>query len=55
MGETKQLEFCTAEKDGRILTVTINRPERMNALHWMANEELSTAGCLATSSWATGF
>jgi len=42
MGETKTLEFCTAETDGRILTVTINRPERMNALHWMANEELAT-------------
>jgi enoyl-CoA hydratase/carnithine racemase len=33
-------EYCTTEVDGRILTVTINRPERMNALHWMANEEL---------------
>jgi len=42
MGEAKSLEFCTAEKDGRILTVTINRPERMNALHWMANAELAT-------------
>jgi enoyl-CoA hydratase/carnithine racemase len=34
-------EFCNAETDGRILTVTINRPEVMNALHWRANEELS--------------
>lgn len=42
MGEVTSLEFCTAEKDGRILTVTINRPERMNALHWMANAELAT-------------
>jgi len=42
MSETKKLEYCTAEKDGRILTVTIERPERMNALHWMANEELSS-------------
>ena len=42
MGEVKTLEYCTAETDGRILTVTINRPERMNALHWMANEEIAT-------------
>ena len=41
MGEVKTLEYCTTETDGRILTVTINRPERMNALHWMANEELA--------------
>ncbi len=34
-------EFCTAERDGHILTVTINRPERMNALHPPANEELA--------------
>jgi len=33
-------EYCIAERDGRILTVTINRPEVMNALHPMANEEL---------------
>ncbi len=42
MGEEKTLEFCTAEADGRILTVTINRPKRMNALHWMANNELAS-------------
>ncbi|MBJ19643.1 MAG: enoyl-CoA hydratase [bacterium] len=41
MGDEKKLEYCTAETDGRILTVTIDRPERMNALHWMANEELA--------------
>jgi enoyl-CoA hydratase/carnithine racemase len=41
MGETKTLEFCTVETDGRILTVTMNRPERMNALHWIANEEIA--------------
>jgi crotonobetainyl-CoA hydratase len=28
------------EKDGRILTVTLNRPERLNALHPPANSEL---------------
>jgi enoyl-CoA hydratase/carnithine racemase len=40
MTGTTRREFCTTEVDGRILTVTIMRPERMNALHWMANEEL---------------
>jgi len=34
-------EFCSAERDGRILTVTIERPEVMNALHPPANAELS--------------
>lgn len=34
-------EFCTTERDGRILTVTINRPDRMNALHPAANAELA--------------
>jgi len=33
-------EFCTAERDGRILTVTMNRPDVMNALHPPANTEL---------------
>ncbi|MBX3491922.1 MAG: enoyl-CoA hydratase/isomerase family protein [Parvibaculum sp.] len=33
-------EFCTAERDGHLLVVTINRPERMNALHPPANFEL---------------
>jgi enoyl-CoA hydratase/carnithine racemase len=33
-------EYCNVERDGRILTVTINRPEVMNALHPMANQEL---------------
>ncbi len=34
-------EFCTAERDGRLLTVTIRRPEVMNALHPPANLELA--------------
>ncbi len=34
-------EFCTTETDGHVLTVTINRPDVMNALHWPANQELS--------------
>ncbi len=42
MSESRTLEYCTTESDGRILIVTINRPERMNALHWMANEELAS-------------
>ena len=33
-------EFATYTKEGRIATVTINRPERMNALHPPANLEL---------------
>jgi acetyl-CoA C-acetyltransferase len=39
-GGTKR-EFCRSERDGRIFLVTIDRPERMNALHWKANEELA--------------
>jgi enoyl-CoA hydratase/carnithine racemase len=33
-------EFCTVEKDGHLMIVTLNRPERMNALHPPANWEL---------------
>jgi len=33
-------EFCHAERDGRIFTVTIDRPKSMNALHPPANHEL---------------
>ncbi|MEP5367803.1 enoyl-CoA hydratase-related protein, partial [Parvibaculum sp.] len=33
-------EFCKTERDGHILVVTINRPERMNALHPPSNFEL---------------
>jgi len=36
-----QLEFVRYEKRDHIATVTINRPEVMNALHPPANEELS--------------
>ncbi|HEB90487.1 MAG TPA: enoyl-CoA hydratase, partial [Deltaproteobacteria bacterium] len=32
--ERQEREYCVTERAGRILTVTINRPERMNALHW---------------------
>ena len=34
-------EYCTTEQDGQILVVTINRPEVMNSLHPMANQELA--------------
>ena len=36
-------DFCSSERDGPILTVTINRPEVMNALHPAANFELEQA------------
>jgi enoyl-CoA hydratase/carnithine racemase len=34
-------EYSKVERDGRLLIVTINRPEVYNALHPMANQELS--------------
>jgi len=34
------MEFCSTERDGRLLIVTIERPEVMNALHPPANFEL---------------
>ncbi len=34
-------EFCIVERDGRLLIVTINRPEVLNALHPPANFELA--------------
>jgi enoyl-CoA hydratase/carnithine racemase len=33
-------EFAEVEADGRVLTVTLNRPEARNALHAAANHEL---------------
>ncbi len=33
-------EYCTVERDGRLLIVTLNRPERYNALHFPAHFEL---------------
>ena len=33
-------EFCSVERDGPVTTVTIQRPEVMNALHPPANHEL---------------
>ena len=34
-------EFCKVERDGRLLVVTLDRPELMNALHPPANRELA--------------
>jgi len=33
-------EYCKVEKDGRILTVSLDRPDLLNALHPLANLEL---------------
>ena len=35
------LKFCDVERDGRLLLVTIRRPDVMNALHPPANQELA--------------
>ena len=34
-------EFIEVERDGHLLIVTLNRPERMNALHPPAHQELN--------------
>jgi len=34
-------EFCKTERDGHVLIITLNRPERMNALHSPAHFELA--------------
>jgi crotonobetainyl-CoA hydratase len=34
-------QFCKSERDGHVLIVTIDRPDRMNALHSPAHYELS--------------
>ncbi len=39
MPEIFKTEFIKTEKEGRILTVTFNRPEVMNALHPQAHDE----------------
>lgn len=36
-----EYEFCKVEREGRLLIVTLNRPERYNALHWPAHFELA--------------
>ncbi len=37
---TDSYEFIEVERDGHLLIVTLNRPERMNALHPPAHQEL---------------
>ena len=37
----QQTEYCLVEKNNRIMKVSINRPDRLNALHPMANLELA--------------
>lgn len=34
-------EFCTTEKDGNLLLITINRPDVLNSLHPPGNKELA--------------
>jgi len=34
-------EYCYAERDGNLFTITINRPERMNALHPPGSAEMA--------------
>jgi enoyl-CoA hydratase/carnithine racemase len=36
-------EFCKLEREGRVLTVTLNRPELLNALHPPSHVELDAA------------
>jgi len=36
-------EFCKVERDGHVTTITIDRPEVMNAIHPPASRELSAA------------
>ena len=33
-------KYCLVEKQDHILTVKLNRPDRLNALHPLANAEL---------------
>ena len=33
-------QYCKVEVEGRLMIVTINRPEVYNALHHMGNEEM---------------
>src|SRR5947207_1809565 len=42
-GNRPVTQYSKVEIDGRLLIVTINRPEVYNALHPMANQELSNA------------
>src|SRR6202012_983053 len=37
-------QFCTVQDEGNLRTVTLNRPEVLNALHADANDELAAGG-----------
>ncbi len=39
--ESLDLEYCRVERDGRMLWVTIDRPNVMNSLHPPANQEMA--------------
>lgn len=41
MAETRSGEFHVRERDGRLLVVTLNRPDVMNAIHPAASRELA--------------
>lgn len=41
MSTVTQKEFCTVERDGHLTIVTMNRPDRMNSLHYEADLELA--------------
>ncbi len=41
MGQLKDGQFHKVEVDGRLMILTLNRPEVMNALHHLAHEELT--------------
>jgi enoyl-CoA hydratase/carnithine racemase len=40
MSDAIKTEFCTIDIDGHVMTVTLSRPERRNALHADASHEL---------------
>ena len=41
MSEIVTKEYCIVEKSEHVLTVRLNRPERLNALHSLAHLELA--------------
>ena len=36
-----EFDYCTVERDGRVITITLNRTELLNALHPPAHRELA--------------
>jgi crotonobetainyl-CoA hydratase len=43
MSDTTRYDFCSVERDGPILTITIERPDVLNSLHQAAHFELNRA------------